>query len=1164
MNVASLKRFSVVFSLLICVAIVLAQQNTAHADELEMELYSSDSQTGSCGDGAFWTLGEDGTLTIGGSGYISSSPWTSHSDEIFKIVIEDEITGMGISQFNGLPMVESVEIGSGITDIPRTAFANLPMLHDLTIGENVETIGRQAFFSCRKLKKVVIPDSVRSIDAAAFIYCGVEEVVIGNQVESIGEMAFEGCAMESISLPSTLSSVGVLPFPVTVKTIDVSSDNQCVFVRDDSLCSRDSNGETTLVQIFNEGAHSSYSVPEGITRIGDWAFGEGVELDELVISNDVRYIGSYVNANSHIKKVIIGDSVQTIGSDAFIELQQIEIGQGVQTIGSHAFRGGVRAITLPPSVKRIGSQAFVYCPNLTDITIPLKNAPQAASELFANKSHRFDNDLFIHVPPGSSGYDEAPWTAGTVVEDLPPYYKEGNCGDNLLWTLSYDGTLTITGTGDMQNYGNDSSPWFAQKAAIKKIIIGEGVTSVGSGAFERCGYVSEVAIPSTVKSLGNGCFYQCSGITEVVLPDGLTWIDASAFADCEHLGSMVVPGMVEHIGDGAFRNCTGLTSVDIPDSVDGFGDGVFRGVTAEFHVKMGSTADSYLQQEVMNIKYVCAYGHAWMEDYTIDSEASCVENGSKSKHCEICGQINDGSIVPIAALGHDYKSAVTVPTCTEGGFTTWTCSRCGGSYVDSETQAKGHRFESYTPDGNATCVADGTKTAECANGCGAKYTVADEGSALGHEWGEWQVTRDPTCTAKGERRRTCENDATHIETEDVDALGHSFPKVYTVDKAATCTEEGSESIHCTACDEQKPGSARAIGKTPHAYGEWDVTMQPTCTEKGSREKVCAGCGDKVTEDVDALSHDLTKVERREATCTAGGNVEHFACERCAELFIDSDARQAASIDEIEVAAKGHAWGGWQVTKPASCTEGGVETRKCENDASHVETRAIAATGHAWGAGVVTRAATYDAVGTRTYTCGNCGETRAEAISRLARTSLSKATVSVPAKAAYTGKRIAPVPTVRVGGRTLTKGRDYTVSYGANVNAGKATVTVTGKGAYAGSKTVAFTIAQAANKAIAKSTSVRKTLRLADLRKRAQTVSLPAVTARFGKARWVVVAKDKKGVLRLKDGKVQVKKGAKAGTYTVKLKANVAQTKNYKAASAKVVTVKVTVVSGKAR
>lgn len=279
--------------------------------------------------------------------------------------------------------------------------------------------------------------------------------------------------------------------------------------------------------------------------------------------------------------------------------------------------------------------------------------------------------------------------------------------------------------------------------------------------------------------------------------------------------------------------------------------------------------------------------------------------------------------------------------------------------------------------------------------------------------------------------------------------------------------------------------------------------------------------------VEPCIHDLEHYEAVAPTCEVDGSVEHWKCAKCGRLFYDAEGQY--SMDESDLVPP-----------------------------------TLKATGHAWDEGVVTKAATYDEEGELTYTCGKCGATRTEAIPKLPRTSLSKARVFVLAKFAYTGKEITPNPIVKVGGKTLSKGVDYTVSYSANVNVGKVTVTVTGKGAYEGSKSAAFTITQAANWATVKSTRVCETVKLAELKKEARTVDLPEVTTRFGKATWRETAKDKKGVLSLKNGKVQVKRGAKAGVYTIKLKASVAKTKNYTAASTKTVTVTVTVTSGKVK
>ena len=160
---------------------------------------------------------------------------------------------------------------------------------------------------------------------------------------------------------------------------------------------------------------------------------------------------------------------------------------------------------------------------------------------------------------------------------------------------------------------------------------------------------------------------------------------------------------------------------------------------------------------------------------------------------------------------------------------------------------------------------------------------------------------------------------------------------------------------------------------------------------------------------------------------------------------------------------------------------------------------------------------------------------------------------------YNGK--AQKPAVKtVGGKALVAGADYDVTYSdaASRDAGTYTLTVTGKGAYAGTATASYKIVHAKNSAKAAKAKVSKSLKAKALKKKAQKVALPKVKAAFGKAKWTVAKKDKKGVLKLKGNKVVVKKGARKGTYTIKLKAKVKATKNWKAASTKAVTVKVKV------
>ena len=161
---------------------------------------------------------------------------------------------------------------------------------------------------------------------------------------------------------------------------------------------------------------------------------------------------------------------------------------------------------------------------------------------------------------------------------------------------------------------------------------------------------------------------------------------------------------------------------------------------------------------------------------------------------------------------------------------------------------------------------------------------------------------------------------------------------------------------------------------------------------------------------------------------------------------------------------------------------------------------------------------------------------------------------------YNGRRQAPaVASVNAQSLRLSAA-DYNVAYSApnSVNAGAYTVTVKGKGNFTGAASATYRIIAAPNKAKAAKTSVKKTIKKSKLAKKAQTVALPKVKTTYGKAKWSVAKKDKKKVLTLSGSKVKVKKKAKPGEYTIRVKATVKGTANYNAATSKVVTVKVTV------
>ena len=157
--------------------------------------------------------------------------------------------------------------------------------------------------------------------------------------------------------------------------------------------------------------------------------------------------------------------------------------------------------------------------------------------------------------------------AATVVDS-------GTCGkngDNVTWKLTSDGTLTISGTGDMADYAYYSddygemtwsnAPWYGVRSQVKNIVIESGVTSIGKNAFYRCTELTKVTISDSVVRIGDYAFRSCYSLTGVKIPDNVTSVAYAVFYWCRALTSVTIPDSVTSIGDYAFFSCSSLKNV---------------------------------------------------------------------------------------------------------------------------------------------------------------------------------------------------------------------------------------------------------------------------------------------------------------------------------------------------------------------------------------------------------------------------------------------------------------------------------------------------------------------------------------------------------------------------------------------------------------------------
>ena len=216
-------------------------------------------------------------------------------------------------------------------------------------------------------------------------------------------------------------------------------------------------------------------------------------------------------------------------------------------------------------------------------------------------------------------------TENNEKEDIIPeeVIQEGTYGDNVHWYLGADGTLAVTGEGeiaDVADMSSDSTPWYAYQAQIRKIAIGDGITRIGKGTFAGMGYVKEITMADSVKEIGESAFYGFMPRTAdpgvqrtVTLSQSLEKIDDYAFT-ASNLVAVEIPDSVREIGFAAFRRCYDLKSVTIGENskLESIGNLAFEDCTLD-------SGTINIPSTVKTIKSV-AFGNGHFADQVVFSE----------------------------------------------------------------------------------------------------------------------------------------------------------------------------------------------------------------------------------------------------------------------------------------------------------------------------------------------------------------------------------------------------------------------------------------------------------------------------------------------------------------------------------------------------------------
>ena len=320
------------------------------------------------------------------------------------------------------------------------------------------------------------------------------------------------------------------------------------------------------------------------------------EIEHLIIGNAVTNIGvSAFEYCTNLTSVTFGNQLLNLEQYAFCAchaLSSVELPNSLTKIESGAFSycGALASVTIGTCITKIEAFAFMDCGSLTSFTCQATNPPTLDYRTFNGCTYLSQ----IYVPAESlNAYKTATnWSAYASIikaignEDQPAWVQPGDSWDEDTRTLTVN--------------SNPGDGAYANNEDIKYVIISDGVTSIGYGAFYYCTYLASIEIPNTVtsiedyafyyceyrltsieipnsvKSIGEYAFAYCIALESVTIGDGVTSIGNYAFEECYYLTSLTIGNSVTNIGDYAFYFCEKLTSVEIPNSVESIGVGAFK------------------------------------------------------------------------------------------------------------------------------------------------------------------------------------------------------------------------------------------------------------------------------------------------------------------------------------------------------------------------------------------------------------------------------------------------------------------------------------------------------------------------------------------------------------------------------------------------------------
>lgn len=368
----------------------------------------------------------------------------------------------------------------------------------------------------------------------------VKKIVIKGTLRDIGQSAFSAFRkLESVEMCDSITTIGACSFALCEKLKYVK-------------------------------------LPKNLKKIEEGAF-DLTALEKITLPNKLRYIGNNAFSGTALKKVEIPNSVTALKMQAFSyceNLKNVTLSKKLTKLEDRVFEGtDIRKIVIPSKIQEIGNEAFFYCENLKLVEIQSKKIKEIGRNAFlkisdiakfkvlSSKKELYKNLLI------KSGVDDSVRVNGKSISS-----KVNNDNAQLQWKFNEnENTLIISGTGEMRDYeiAETKQDWYKKEEVVfvEKIVIEEGVTSIGRNAFHTFRSLTSLTLPSTLTSIGDNAFFNCESLKEIEIPESVNYIGEGAFA-YTGLKQITIPSKTTLISKYCFAGCKKLKQISLPETIE--------------------------------------------------------------------------------------------------------------------------------------------------------------------------------------------------------------------------------------------------------------------------------------------------------------------------------------------------------------------------------------------------------------------------------------------------------------------------------------------------------------------------------------------------------------------------------------------------------------------